>query len=141
MNIDKLVARSLVAATAAFTIHAAALAQDTVVPAGPESAAPVEVAPVAPAEPAAPQAAPANPQVVTFVDQQFPTADGDGNGTLTAAEFSAWISGLKAAEREKAGQAADPAAVKAYADGALATADKDKDQILTKPELVTFFGG
>ena len=133
MNIDKLVARSLIAATAAFTVHAAASAQDAVVPAGPESAAPVEEA--------APQAAPSNPQVVAFVDQQFPTADADGDGTLTAAEFSAWISGLKAAEREKAGQAADPEAVKAYTDGALAAADKDKDGILTKAELVTFFGG
>jgi hypothetical protein len=139
MNINKLVALSVVVSS--FVGGHAALAQTAGAPAGPEGAAAAPVQP-APAEPAAPaQAAPANPQVVAFVDSQFPAADADANGTLTAAEFTSWISKLKTAELEKAGQPADAAAVKAYADNALLTADADKDGTITKAELVKFFGG
>ena len=75
-----------------------------------------------------------------FVDQQFPTADADKDGTVTAVEFTSWITNLKTAEQQKAGQV-DAAAAKTYADNALAKADGDKDGTLTKTELVKFFGG
>lgn len=131
--VSKMWVATMMGLSASLSGGQAAMAQDQTAPAGPESAA------QAPAGNAA-QAAPSNPQVVAFVDSQFPSADADGNGTLTAAEFTAWISKLKAAELEKAGQA-DPAAVKTYADNALLTADTDKDGIVTKAELVKFFGG
>ncbi len=41
----------------------------------------------------------------------------------------------------KAGQRADAMAARAYADGALRAADRNKDQLLTKTELADFFGG
>ncbi len=103
-------------------------------PAAPATAPGAEV-PAAPAP-----ATPPNPTVVAFVDQQFPTADANKDGTVTAAEFTGWITGLKTAEQQKAGQA-DAAAAKTYADNALAKADVDKDGNLTKTELVKFFGG
>ncbi len=149
MVIKKLVATSLLAPMAFLGLNATAFAQPAA-PAGPEGAAPAEPEGVAPAGPegaapaddsAQPAAPGPNPQIVAFVDHQFPTADADGDGTLTAAEFTAWIGGLKAAELEKAGEAADPAAVQAYADSALANADTDKDSVLSKDELVKFFGG
>lgn len=133
MNIKMLVATNVFMSVALLGAQAA-IAQP-VMPAGPEGAAPAEAAPAAPAAPAA------NPQIVAFVDYQFPAADADKNGTLTAAEFTTWVGGLKAAEMQKAGQAPDAAAVKTYADSALATADKDKDAVLSKDELVKFFGG
>lgn len=151
MVINKLVATGLLAPMALLGLSAAASAQPAA-PAGPESAAPTEpqsaapagpesAAPAAPADNAAQAAAPAaNPQIVAFVDHQYPIADTDGDGTLTAAEFTAWIRGLKAAELEKAGQP-DPAAAQTYADTALANADVDKDAVLGKDELVKFFGG
>jgi hypothetical protein len=136
MNINKMVAGALLTSALTLGLNSAAMAQSAV-PAGPESeAAPAPEA--APAEPAAPAQ---NPQIVAFVDSQFPAADANSDGTLTAVEFTTWISGLKTAEQQKAGQPADAAAAKAYADNALANADKDKDGVLTKAELVTFFGG
>jgi len=129
MNIKKLVVSYLLV-PAALAVPSAAYAQ---------AAAPAAPATAAPAPPQAP-ATPANPQVVTFVDQQFPIADANHDGTVSAAEFTAWITGLKTAEQQKAGQV-DAAAAQAYAAGALAKADTDKDGTLTKTELVKFFGG
>ncbi|MBO9579913.1 MAG: EF-hand domain-containing protein [Sphingobium sp.] len=140
MNIRTL---TLLPLLSAMTLSMPAIAQNQ--PAGPESAqAPAAPAPAldaeAPATPAPTPAAPSNPTVVAFVDQQFPMADANKDGTVTAAEFTAWITSLKTAEQQKAGQV-DPAAAKTYADNALAQADSDKDGTLTKAELVKFFGG
>lgn len=157
MKFNMLVAKSLLVPAVLLSLETAAAAQSAplggpegaaqTAPATPAPTAPAPTAPAAPAPanpapaaPEAPAAAP-NPQVVAFVDQQFAIADADKNGTLTAAEFTTWISGLKTAEMQKAGQPADAATVKAYADGALAKADADKDGMLTKTELVKFFGG
>jgi hypothetical protein len=129
MNINKLGATLLIASMAlagAQAVHA----QDS-------AAAPAADA----AAPAAEVAAAPNAQIVAFVDYQYPTADANGDGTLTGEEFTAWIGGLKAAELEKAGQTVDQTAVKTYTEGALRTADKDADKIVSKVELVTFFGG
>jgi hypothetical protein len=124
-----------------------ASAQDQSGSAAPAGPAPAQAEPTAPApaqaEPATPAPAPAappNPQVVTFVDQQFPIADADKDGKVTAVEFTTWIASLKTAEQQKAGQV-DAAAAQTYADKALAKADGDKDGTLTKTELVKFFGG
>jgi hypothetical protein len=119
-------------------LSGAAFAQDQSGSAG--SAAASAPAPAQPAAPAQAPAAPPNPQVATFVDQQFPSADVDKDGKVTATEFIAWIASLKTAEQQKAGQV-DAAAAKTYADNALAKADIDKDGALTKTELVKFFGG
>lgn len=102
--------------------------------------APAQPAPAQPTVPAQAPAAPPSPQVVTFVDQQFPIADADKDGKVTSAEFTAWITSLKTAEQQKAGQV-DAAAAQTYADKALAKADTDKDGALTKTELVKFFSG
>ncbi|MBO9575449.1 MAG: hypothetical protein J7494_06930 [Sphingobium sp.] len=124
MNINKLVAPVFLASMAS-----GAFAQGAAL-GGPEGEA--QAAAPAPA---------GNPQITAFVDYQFPNADTDKNGTLTATEFTTWVGGLKAAELQKAGQAADAATVKSYADNALANADADKDGTLSKAELVKFFGG
>jgi hypothetical protein len=120
-------------------LSGAAFAQDQSGSADPAAAASAP-APAQPAAPAQAPAAPPNPQVATFVDQQFPSADVDKDGKVTATEFIAWIASLKTAEQQKAGQV-DAAAAKTYADNALAKADIDKDGALTKTELVKFFGG
>ncbi|HZV17607.1 MAG TPA: hypothetical protein VFF84_02830 [Sphingobium sp.] len=91
-------------------------------------------------------ASPARPatsgsQVSAFVDAQFPTVDSDGDGALTPAEFEGWITKLKAAELEAAGQPADPQEVKSYARNALMNADKDGDQRITRAEATQFFSG
>jgi hypothetical protein len=138
MTMRKLAASSLIL-SAAFALPSAAFAQAATM-GGPEGEAAAAQQAQAQGPTAAAPATPLNPQVITFVDQQFPIADTNHDGTLTAAEFTAWITGLKTAEQQKAGQV-DAAAAQAYAAGALAKADTDKDGTLTKTELVKFFGG
>ncbi len=128
MRINKLFVTGLIVSASFIGTQSSALAQGAPL-GGPEG------------EAVAASAAAPNPQVVAFDDQQFPNADADKDGTVTAVEFTTWISGLKTAEMQKAGEPADGAAVKADADGAHAKGDADKDGILTKAELVTFFGG
>lgn len=132
MKIKKLAAALVVASGVALSCQTGALAQGAQL-GGPEGEQ---------QQAAESAAAPAgNPQITAFVESQFPAADADKNGTLTAMEFTAWISTLKTAELQKAGQPIDAAAVKSYADSALAAADKDKDATVSKAELVGFFGG
>lgn len=102
-------------------------------PADPDPA-PVEQAQAAPAEPEA-----GSPQVVAFVDQQFPALDADGDGKLTQAEFEGWISQLKTAELESAGQPVDQTEVQTYAQNAFLSADRDADKLVTKEEVTQFF--
>ncbi|OJY67225.1 MAG: hypothetical protein BGP16_17335 [Sphingobium sp. 66-54] len=109
-------------------------AGETAAPAaGPETSS---AAPDAPAQPAA-----NGTQVAAFVDAQFPTMDGDGDGALTSTEFENWITKLKSAEMAAAGQPADEQEVKSYARNALLTADKDADQRITRAEATQFFSG
>lgn len=139
MKIRTLAGACLFLSTALLSGGASAQDQSgSAAPAGPAPApAPAQADP---ATPAPAPSAPSNPQVVTFVDQQFPIADADKDGKVTAAEFTAWITALKTAEQQKAGQV-DAAAARTYAEKALAKADGDKDGTLTKTELVKFFGG
>jgi len=138
MNIKTLAATCLLVSAA--PLSGVAMAQSQPSAGAPE--APANAPPSVSSQPAPAQApaAPPNPQVVMFVDQQFPTADADKDGKVTALEFTNWITNLKTAEQQKAGQV-DAAAAKTYADNALAKADGDKDGTLTKTELVKFFGG
>lgn len=142
MNIVRLIAISTLSASfpgmPSLAVAQALPAQE--VPEGAASAPVPGSTPPAPSPAPAP-ATPPNPPVVAFVDQQFPLADANKDGTLTAAEFTAWAKGLKSTERRKAGQRVDAMAAKAYADGALLAADRNKDQLLTKTELADYFGG
>jgi hypothetical protein len=125
MNMKKITASSLVIAAA--LIGAPGWAQEASAPSDPTTAAPADPAPAPPAA--------ANTQVAAFVDQQFPQADADGNGSLSKTEFEPWIAKFKAAETGK--QAAD-ADVKTYATNAFASADKDADKLVSKVELKQF---
>jgi len=136
------IATSLIIAQAAGAQEAAAPA-DTMTPApetaapAPEAAGPADAAPA----PAAQPAPAANPQVVAFVDQEFPQADTDGDGKLSEAEFKAWITKLKLAELQAQNKPVVQAEVDTYATNAFAMADKDTDKLVDKNDLVTFFNG
>lgn len=121
-------------------------------PAGPpapatETAQPAQTAPADPTSTApapAQQAAAtptANPQVVAFVDSQFPALDGDADGALTTTEFEGWIAKLKTAELQSSGKPVNDQEVKTYAQNAFLTADKDSDKKITKAEAAQFFNG
>jgi len=141
MNVIKLAAATSIVPISLLIMQAPAAAQDVPAQNVPEGAAspPVPGSTPPAASPATVPSTPPNPRVVAFVDQQFPVADANRDGTLTAPEFTAWVSALKTAERQKAGLPDDPDAVKVYTDAALYTADGDKDKILTKTELANFF--
>jgi len=108
-------------------------------PAQPEPAQNADVA-----GPGAGQAAPApaaNPQIVAFIDQEFPKADIDADGKLSETEFKTWITQLKTAELQAQGQPVEPAKVEMYATNAFAMTDKDSDKLVDKADLVAFFSG
>ncbi|MBB5986207.1 EF-hand domain-containing protein [Sphingobium lignivorans] len=97
----------------------------------------------APQAPAQTAEAPAEgkPQVVAFVDQQFPQADADGDGSLSPTEFEPWIKALKTAELQSSGGTVDEAEVTTYASNAFATADADGNKLVSKDELTQFLQG
>lgn len=76
-------------------------------------------------------------QVASVVDNDFATYDKDGSGTLSKAEFAAWMNALKAKQPGGAGATADPK----WNDAAFAQADTDKSKVLSKAELTAFLGG
>lgn len=130
---------------AATTAQPAPAPSDPVTQPAPSGQAETTPAPAAPTEPAPAQQAQAAPasgttQVAAFVDQQFPQADADGDGSLSATEFQPWISKLKSAELQSAGKPADAAEVQTYAANAFASADKDSNKLVTKAELTQFLG-
>lgn len=106
--------------------------------------APTDAAPAAPAAatptPAAPAtaSAPVNPAdaVAQAVDTQFATYDRNGDGRLNRAEFEAWMVALKT-QSDPSTSAAAPATKKWLA-GAFATADKDRNAIVTRAELTGY---
>jgi hypothetical protein len=106
----------------------------------PDSTSPAS-APDASTPPAASEPAPsgtaATPaQISQIVDQEFPTYDGDGNGSLNDAEFGAWMKKLRVATDPTA----DPESteVKAWIGQAYAAADADKSGGVDKAELTAF---
>ena len=74
------------------------------------------------------------PQVEAIVEQEFPVHDSNSDGQLSAAEFTAWMTKLRAAAPQQA-QAGDHAA---WAAQAFKVADADKSSGVSKAELITF---
>lgn len=99
---------------------------------GGAGATPAQTTPTEQAVPAA--AAPANQdaQVAQVLDAEFPTYDKDQSGSLSKAEFAAWMDTLKS----KADPSAKPDA--AWNTAAFAKADGDKSKSVTKEELASF---
>lgn len=99
-----------------------------------------------PVAPAQPQAAPANPaspgdSVAAIVEAEFPAYDGNNDSQLDKAEFSRWMTALKGQEMKTTGQTLTPEEVTAWSDGALKTADVDKNLVVSKAELVSYLSG
>ena len=104
----------------------------------PTSASPpVAEAPPAPGAPTTP----GNPQVVAFVNSQFPAADTNGDGSLSKEEFDAWVGKMKVAEAQQQGKSVDQAEVTSYATAAFARADADKNMTVSRSELTQFLQG
>lgn len=75
------------------------------------------------------------PDPKAIIASEFPTYDKDGNGSLSTAEFDAWMMALK----EKSGGAAMSAAEKStWLKGAFAAADTDKNKVVSQTELTTY---
>ncbi len=138
--------------TTAIMMSAPALAQAAdpmqASPATPsQSTQPAE--PVAPAQasPATPQGAtpsqPANPanSVANIVDTEFPAYDANSDGQLDKAEFGKWMVALKDQEMKATGKTLPADRVMTWANGAFATADKDKSSSVSKPELIAYLSG
>lgn len=110
----------------------------------PAPAAPAPNAPAANPTPADPAIAAAQPapnasggdQVAAVVGKEFPTYDKDSNGTLSKAEFTAWMLALKSAS-DPSVKATDPA-TKAWMTQAFVQADSDKSKSVSKDELTNF---
>lgn len=122
-----------------------ALAQEAMpTPGGDNSLAPTEqVAQPIPDQPVTEpaQATPSNAatpatsgQVTAIVEQEFPAHDADSNGELSAAEFGAWMTKLRAAAPQDA-QSGDPAT---WATQAFKVADADGSASVSKTELIGF---
>lgn len=75
-------------------------------------------------------------QIAQIVDQGFPSYDKDGDGSLKAEEFSAWMVALRSATEPAF--TGESAADKEWLTRALAAADADKSGGVTNPELKTF---
>jgi hypothetical protein len=85
----------------------------------------------------------AEPREVTvqkLVDAEFPVYDANKNGNLEAAEFSNWVLALYDASGD-ANAPKDAAAKAKWAKNAFATADSDKNKIVTKSEMNIFLVG
>jgi len=94
-------------------------------------------APPTATEPAPAAGAPATPsQIAQIVDKEFPTYDGDANGDLNEAEFSAWMKKLRAATEPTVDT--ESAEVKTWIGQAFAAADGDKSGAVNKTELTGF---
>lgn len=72
-----------------------------------------------------------------FVEQQFPSFDGDSSGDLSAEEFAAWIAPMHQAEVPTE----DPEAVKTWTSQAFVQADTDQSASVSKEELKTLLAG
>lgn len=106
----------------------------TQAPAAPAATGVVPVQPVPTPAPAV-AAKPTQAEVAQAVDQQFGTYDRDANGALSQAEFSAWMSALKAQANARAASAAEEAA---WNNAAFRQADHDRSATVTKVELTGF---
>jgi hypothetical protein len=79
----------------------------------------------------------ANPdQVSQAVARDFGGYDKDANGTLSQAEFAAWMTALRAASEPSF--VAGSAAATAWTNQAFAAADTDKNHMVSKAEVAVF---
>ncbi len=75
-------------------------------------------------------------QVAQVVDTEFPTYDKNGDGKLSAAEFSGWMVALKS--KTDPTTKPDAPETKKWVSAAFAQADADKNKSLTKTEVTSF---
>lgn len=108
---------------------------DQSMPAAPQSAMPAPAAPVQDAATASPEPV-APTQIADVVSTEFANYDKDGNGTLSAGEFGAWMVALKTASDPAT--KADSKATKTWVGQAFAQADTDKSKSVSKTELTGF---
>ncbi len=94
------------------------------------------VADAAPATEAQPQADPA--QVASFVEQEFPNRDADGDGELSQEEFAAWMVPLFTAQLDETPEQPE---IDAWAGAAFAQADTDSSTGVTPDEMTQFLNG
>ncbi|MEC3911576.1 EF-hand domain-containing protein [Sphingobium sp. CR2-8] len=128
----------------AIAVAAPAMAQTMAPDQGTVPAAPQSATPAAPTAPqSATPATPANPatSVATIVDSEFPAYDANSDGQLDQPEFTRWMVALKGQEMKATGSTLPAEQVTAWANGAFATADKDKSTSISKPELVSYLSG
>lgn len=135
--------------TAALTVSAPALSQQAAptttsdqitsatTPSGPATTAPAQAPGGATMQTADTTATPAagGGSVSSIIDSEFAGYDKDGSGSLSRAEFAAWMDALKA----KADANAKPDA--GYNTAAFKQADVDRSRSVTKEELTSFLGG
>jgi len=75
-------------------------------------------------------------QVAEVVNTEFPTYDKNGDGKLSAAEFSGWMVALKS--KTDPTTKPDAPETKKWVSAAFAQADTDKNKSLTKTEVTSF---
>ncbi len=75
-------------------------------------------------------------QVAQVVDTEFPTYDKNGDGKLSAAEFSGWMVALKS--KTDPTTKPDAPETKKWVSAAFTQADADKNKSLTKTEVTSF---
>jgi len=119
----------LMTALGALALATPAIAQQTP-PASPEPT-PAPNATPAPAPPP-----PSADDIARAVAADWAKYDQGGKGHLTQAEFSTWLSALRASSNGAAAE--DPAKVKAWADAAFPEADKNADAKVTPEEWTGF---
>lgn len=73
-------------------------------------------------------------QIAAIVDKEFGIYDSDANGELSAAEFTAWMTKLRASAPQQS-PAVDPAT---WAAQAFKVADADSSASVSKAELLSF---
>ena len=100
----------------------------------PDAAVPTDAAPNAADQQAQPLAT--GDQVAQAVEQEFPTYDKNGDGSLDQSEFAAWMTELRTVSDPSV--AAGSPDMAAWATQAFATADTDKNAVLSKAELIAF---
>ena len=71
-----------------------------------------------------------------MINSEFPSYDKNADGNLDKAEFGTWMVALKTAS-DPSTKPGDPA-TQTWVNGAFASADTDKSNVVTKEELTTY---
>jgi hypothetical protein len=79
--------------------------------------------------------------IASIVDSEFPAYDTNRSGMLEQPEFSKWMVALKEQEMKATGKAIPSTEVTAWASGAFVSADADRSDAVSKPELITYLSG